>query len=117
MTEHRNLSSTKTVELDMEKWRSIISDWESSQKNQKQYCARLGINFNTFSYARSKLRQTKKIKPTFIPVTLNQSEHQKSLNTDTVVIENPQGFKLHVSSDLSLERLIKIFKICGWLNA
>ena len=107
----------KTLPLDMEKWRAIISDWESSKENQKRYCERLGINLNTFTYARSKLGQTKKIKPAFVPITLNQAETQHSSTIDTIIIENLQGFKLHVSSTLSLDRLAKIFKLCGWSDA
>ena len=94
----QNSPLQKTSPLDMEKWRAIISDWESSKENQKRYCERLGINLNTFSYARSKLSQTKKIKPAFIPITLNQAEIQHPSAIDTIIIENPQGFKLHVSS-------------------
>ena len=117
MTELHNPAPTKTVSLDMEKWRAIMSDWESSQESQKQYCERLGINLNTFTYARSKLIKAKKLKSAFIPVTLVQSESQKLSTMDTVIIENPQGLKLHLSSDLSLERLTKLFKLCGWLSA
>jgi hypothetical protein len=77
----------------------------------------LGISINSFVYARSKLAQNKKTKPTFIPVKLNQPEDQKSQIADIVTIENLQGLKLHISSDLSLDHLAKIFKLCGWKNA
>jgi predicted enzyme involved in methoxymalonyl-ACP biosynthesis len=112
-----NYSTQKAAPLDMRKWQVIISDWESSKENQKEYCERLGINLNTFTYARSKLMKTKKTKSTFIPLTVSHTETQNSSVADTVVIETPQGFKLHVSSALSLDRLSKIFKLCGWLNA
>jgi predicted enzyme involved in methoxymalonyl-ACP biosynthesis len=107
----------KPQPLDMEKWQAIITDWEPGKETQKNYCERLGVSLNTFVYARSKLAQNKKAKSTFIPVKLNQLEDQRSQIADIVTIENPQGFKLHISSDLSLDRLAKIFKLCGWQNA
>ena len=44
----------KNAPLDMDKWREIIGGWNKSEENQKAYCQRLGVNLNTFSYARSK---------------------------------------------------------------
>ncbi len=117
MTATHNSPSQKTLALNMEKWRSIITDWELSKESQKKYCERLGISLNTFTHARSKLIRDKKIKPAFIPLSLNPIEIQNSSSINTVIIENPKGFKLHVSSELSLDRLVKIFKLCGWLNA
>lgn len=104
-----NLPFQKNLPLDMDKWRAIISDWDSNKESQKKYCERLGINLSTFTYARGKLNQVKKIKSAFIPITLTQTETHNYSATDTVIIENPQGFKLHVSSALSLDRLAKIF--------
>lgn len=113
MTIPENPVSKRNLPLDMEKWRAIISDWESSKENQKTYCERLGIKLNTFTYVRGKLSQGKTIKPSFIPITLTPTDTR----SDTVTIENPQGYKLHFSSALSLDRLAKIFKLCGWSNA
>lgn len=116
-TETKNPLVPKPQPLDMKKWQTLIADWEPGKETQKNYCERLGISLNTFVYVRSKLAQNKKTKPTFIPVKLNQLEDQQSQITDRVTIENPHGFKLHISSDLSLDRLAKIFKLCGWHNA
>lgn len=113
-SENKNPNQIKAEPLDMEKWRVIIAEWEVSQESQKNYCARLGININTFAYARSKLSQNKKSKPTFIPIALKQTTDQTYQKDDIIIIENPEGFKLHVSSALSLDRLAKIFKLCGW---
>lgn len=111
----QQVSLTKPTPLDMQKWQSIISDWEQSNESQKTYCERLDISLNTFTYARSKLSQNNKIPPAFLPVTLVNSKISSS--DESIVIENPQGFKLSVSSALSFDRLTKIFKLCGWQNA
>ena len=37
MTEFQNQSTGKSLPLDLEKWREVISDWESSKESQKQY--------------------------------------------------------------------------------
>lgn len=112
MSENNDLVK-KPLPLDMDKWRPIIMDWESSKESQKSYCERLGINLNTFTYARSKLTPVKKQKLTLVPIEINQPDSQKQFDINKVIIENPQGYKLHVSSDLSLERLTKIFKLSG----
>lgn len=114
MTEPQNSLLKKVPPLDMEKWRAIVSDWESSKENQKEYCERLGISLNTFTYARGKIIQSKKMRPAFIPVTINQTRVQDFSGTDIITIESPQGCKLRISSALSLDRLAKIFKLCGW---
>lgn len=114
MSEPQNPGFKKNLPLDMDKWRVIIADWEPNKENQKKYCERLGLNLNTFTYARAKLTQSKKIKPKFIPITLSRTDAQNPLVTDIVILENPQGFKLHVSSGLPLDRLAKLFNLCGW---
>lgn len=107
--------SEKASVLDMAKWQSIIAEWEASKESQKRYCTRLGINLNTFTYVRSKLGLVSK--PKFIPVTVNPSANKGSESIDRLVIETPQGFKLHISSSLSVERLAKIFRLCGLQDA
>lgn len=57
----------KITLFDMSKWREIIDAWTTSGENQKDYCERLGVSINTFSYARSKLQQQNKAKTQFIP--------------------------------------------------
>lgn len=107
-------AAAKNPPLDMEKWRSIIDGWNSSQENQKDYCHRLGISFNTFSYAKGRLHPKNKIKSKFIPVTLGNLESSRSHTPNLLILENPRGFKLHISSSLSSEQLSNILKLSGW---
>jgi hypothetical protein len=100
--------------LDMEKWRTIIAEWESSQETQPQYCKRLGLKLNTFSYARSKLAKNKISNNKFIPVTIIANEESSAINTDMIIIENTQGIKLHIQAGMKADRLAKIFQLCGW---
>lgn len=107
-------ATAKNAPLDMEKWRIIIDDWNSSQENQKDYCHRLGINLNTFTYVRGRLHPKNKIKSKFIPVTLGHIENSKNHSPNLLTLESPRGFKLHISPLLSLEQLSNIFKLSGW---
>jgi len=111
-----NEISVKPLPLDMLQWQRIINDWESSNQSQKRFCSRLGISFNTFSYARSKLARAQNIKPAFIPVNVNLSDHQP-FKSENVVIENPRGFKLHISPGCSSEHMLNILKLSGWFCA
>lgn len=114
--EKRNIA-TKPQALDMEKWRAIVNGWEVSKESQKSYCKHLGININTFTYARGKLSGNKKSKTSFIPVVLKNEAQQGLQKTSMITIENKQGLKLHVPSTLSLDQLAKIFQLCGWHHA
>jgi hypothetical protein len=109
--------STKSAPLDMVKWREIIEAWNNSGESQKTYCDRLEISFNTFSYARTKLLQKDKPKMQFIPLTVKSSNEEKILHSSTFILENPHGYKLHISASLSLEQLTKLFKLSGWNDA
>jgi hypothetical protein len=113
-SEPSNISAAKNLPLDMKKWRSVIEEWDSSKENQKDYCHRLGVSLNTFTYVRGKLLQKNKIKSKFIPVTLGHIEETKNHSQNLLTLENPRGFKLHISPSLSLEQLSKIFKLSGW---
>jgi hypothetical protein len=107
----------KNAPLDMEKWREIIEGWNKNEENQKSYCQRLGINLNTFTYARSKLLSQVKPKTQFIPLIIKNNNEEKINSSSMLVLENPQGYKLHLSASLSLEQLTKLFKLSGWTNA
>lgn len=110
--------SAKNTPLDMNKWRKIIDEWTISGENQKAYCERLGVNLNTFVYARGKLQQkNNKLKNPFIPLTIKSSDAENILAPSIIVLENSQGYKLHFSATLSLEQLTKIFKLAGWYHA
>jgi len=107
----------KNTPLDMDKWREIIEGWNESSQSQKAYCQRLGVNLNTFSYARSKLLQKEKPKTQFIPVTIKSNNEEKLSVSSLIILENPHGYKLHLSASLSLEQLAKLFKLSGWNDA
>jgi hypothetical protein len=110
----QNISSAKNASLDMDKWRSLVKAWDATKENQKEYCQRLGINLNTFSYVRGKLIKKEKRSPKFIPIVLSQSEELKIVDRPLLTLESPRGFKLHISPALSLEQLTNIFRSAGW---
>lgn len=109
--------SANNTPLDMEKWRGIVEAWNKSGENQKAYCQRLGVSLNTFSYVRSKLMRQDKPKNQFLPLTIKNCNEEKTLSPSVIVLENRQGFKLHIPASLSLEQLAKLFKLSGWNDA
>jgi hypothetical protein len=102
--------------LDMKKWREFIYGWELSQESQKNYCKRLGISFNTFSYARSKLLQKENMHTKFIPLEIKTVDKKILDPSLSLFLENYSGLKLHISHTLPVEQLSKILKACGWLH-
>lgn len=110
--------STKTTPLDMEKWQETINEWKKSGESQKAYCQRLGLNFNTFSHARSKLLSKNKAGTKFIPITVkNAIEEKRIFSASTLVLENPRGYRLHFSTALSADELRKLFQLSEWSHA
>jgi len=109
--------TAKNPPLDMEKWRAIVEAWATSGESQKVYCQRLGISLNSFSYVRTKLMSQNKSKSQFIPLTINKCNTEKSISQSLIILENPYGYKLHLSASLSLEQLTKLFMISGWKDA
>lgn len=109
---------TQNALLDMDQWREIIEAWNKSGESQKNYCQRIGISLNTFTYARFKLSRQKKESTHFVPVALKVAQEEKAaLPSSIIVLENPQGYKLHFPAALSLEQLAKLFKLSGWIHA
>ncbi len=80
--------SAKNTPLDMDRWREIIEAWNQSGESQKNYCQRLGLSFNSFTYARSKLLQQDKPETQFIPLTVRSNSEEKN-NTRNRVLNLP----------------------------
>ena len=106
----------KTTLLDMDKWRDIIEGWGRSGENQKTYCNRLGLSINTFAYVRSKLLQQEKQKNPFVRLSVKNSV-VGNISNPSITLENPRGYKLNLSADLSLDQLSRLFKLSGWSDA
>lgn len=109
--------STKPMPLDMIKWREIINNWSASGETQKNYCDRLGISLNTFSYARSKLQQQSKSEKRFVPLTIKSNEKENALSSSIVILENNRGYTLRFPASLPQEQLVKLFNLSGWIDA
>lgn len=109
--------SAKNSPIDMEKWRGIVEAWNTSGENQKAYCQRLGVSLNTFCYVRGKLMRQIKSKTQFVPLTIKNLSEEKAFPSSIIVLENLQGYKLHIPASLSLEQLAKLFKLTGWDDA
>lgn len=107
--------------LDKIKWSELIVEWENSNESQKQFCDRLGINVNSFTYMRGKLLSSgKKIAKSkkFIPVTIAKEEDKENnKSTDTIILENSNGVKLHISLSIPFDKLSHLLQLVGWSHA
>jgi hypothetical protein len=115
-------TSIKNAPLDMLKWQALVEGWDATSETQVNYCKRLNINLNTFSYVRTKLLQKEKAKSKlnaklkseakFIPISLKQLDPPIPL--PTMVVENKAGMKLILPAALPADQLLKVLKCCGW---
>lgn len=102
--------------LDMEQWTIIVRQWDRTKENQQEYCKRLNLNINTFSYVRSKLNTKNKSANKFIPLTI-QSSSSWIDSSSPLIIENRSGMKLHLPLSLKKNELINLLTIIGWHHA
>lgn len=50
-------------------------------------------------------------------MTIKNKEEKILHASPMIMIESPNGYKLHFSASLSLDQLSKLFKLSGWDNA
>jgi hypothetical protein len=76
-----------------------------------EYCKRLNLNINTFTYIKCKL-ETKAKQNKFIPLTIRKDATlSPNLN---IILENAKGIKLHFTSMSLDDNLVQLLKIAGW---
>lgn len=82
----------------------MISDWRSSGKNKKQYCAEKGVSSSTFYYWFSHGKATMEVSGDFVELSkINRHGAE-------VEITYPNGVKLKVGANLSLlSQLIRLY--------
>jgi len=105
------LSTSRITTVNQDAWPKLISEWQSSGESQKEFCKRLNLNLNTFTYIKGKL-SIKKQKNTFIPLTIGKEISSKPI--PNIILENAAGMKLHVSLTATDENIIRLLKIAGW---
>ncbi len=105
---------------DKVKWAELIAQWENGHERQKAFCARLGLNHNTFTYWRgiflAKNRQAKN-KTKFIPIAIKEEKSNTVFNLDKLILENSNGFKLHIPLSISRDQLKDLLRSVGWSHA
>ena len=82
---------------------SMISDWRSSGKSKKTYCAENGINEATFYYWFSRSKGEETASGNFITIDKISSKHE-------VEVIYPNGVRIKVAHDLALvSQLIQLY--------
>jgi hypothetical protein len=46
----------KKKTLDLEEWSRLVTEWKKSSESQKDFCARLNLNINTFTYVKAPIQ-------------------------------------------------------------
>lgn len=106
-----NFRRNKQKTINLEEWSKLISEWKSSAESQKEFCARLNLSINTFTYAKGKLSAKARGKK-FIPITIRPEIPSKFVSK--IILENSKGMKLHILSATIDESIIFLLKIAGW---
>ena len=96
--------------INQEEWAKLISEWKNSAESQKEFCARLNLNINTFTYVKGKLSKKDKQKK-FIPITIRQETCLKLKSN--IILENDKGMKLHIPL-MAGEDMMSLLKLAGW---
>jgi len=84
---------------------------EKLYRSKKEFCTRLKLNINTFTYVKGKL-STKDKQKKFIPITVRQATSSKLLSN--IILENTKGMKLHIPINVTDEEVIHLLKLAGW---
>ena len=106
-----NLKRNKATKINFEEWAKLIAEWKSSAESQTEFCTRLNLNINTFTYVKNKLSSKAK-QQSFIPITIRQEIRPKLVSN--MILENSKGMKLHIPLAATDESIIHLLKIVGW---
>jgi hypothetical protein len=117
-TLEETVNSPKISSSDKSKWAELIGEWERSEESQKAFCARLGLNLNTFVYWRARFvaaskREAKRNK--FIPLAIKNEVAQKP--GSEMILENKNGIRLLIPLSISSDKLVQILKMVGFIHA
>ncbi len=105
------LLHNKQKKINYEEWSNLIAEWKSSTESQIEFCARLNLNINTFTYVKNKLSLKNKQKK-FIPITIRPEIRPQIFSN--MILENSKGMKLHIPLAAIDESIIHLLKIAGW---
>lgn len=110
ITNNTSFKRNKPKVINQEEWSKLISEWKSGTESQKEFCARLNLNMNTFTYIKGKLSAKDKQKK-FIPLTIRQEACPKL--KPNIILENTKGMKLHIPLTAD-EDMMGLLKLAGW---
>ena len=108
-----NTPGSKTTEkkINLTDWSKLVNEWKKGTESQKDFCACLNLNINTFTYVKAKLSTQEKQKK-FIPLTIRQETPIKYL--PNIILENSKGMKLHLPVSVITEETMHLLKLAGW---
>ncbi len=104
-------SKTRGKKINLEDWSKLVNEWKKGTESQKDFCARLNLNINSFTYAKAKL-STKDKQKKFIPLTIH-SDTPPKIHAN-IILENTKGMKLHIPVSLLNEETMHLLKMAGW---
>ena len=96
-------------------WAQISKEWKSSKKTQELFCKSRGINYSTFVYQRSKLREKlknkKKKEAKFSPVKITTLNRPNILSP--VILHLAGGARLEIPSCIAVSQLKPLLQLLG----
>ncbi len=110
-----NQVRSDTLESKKSHWQEIIDDWKRSGERQQLYCTRLGINFHTFNYWRTKFTDKNKGKKGFAKFI--QAATSIQAEEKPIIIQLLSGNKIIIPQSLGNDKLKNILVILGVINA
>ena len=99
------------AEKKLDRWKSLITDWQESGETREVFCRERDLKISTFSYWRTKINKHNKLGNTGTGAPLKDSFIRYSLPSSVsngFTIEWPDGMKLRLPSGISLQEIAEL---------
>lgn len=108
-------STDTTKNANRQHWLSHINQWEDSKLSQQEYCARSGINFNTFTYWRGKFLSSASsdVKANFVRVKATVNHVAPADVPRSIQIKLLTGHVVYIPSNLDVSEIAKLINLLG----
>lgn len=77
-------------------WKQIVKEWQGSNLSQKAFCKSRHLNFNSFAYQSSKLKNKGCKGGAIVPIKISSDHYKNTRPSQSLSIILPTGIKLLV---------------------
>lgn len=100
----------RAASRDKNYWREMVTNWQKSNENPKDFCKKMNIKLGTFDHWRGVFKKEEKCHANKF-IELKVETRPKQL--DKLVIECPSGHKIIFTSALKMDEAQEMFKLLG----